>query len=101
LKESHKIRPLDANGAPSDDGKIGLITIGFSNTSIESEHFKRTADADPAKSSSVVIVNDAIGGPSPVMCAWDGADVLPKAEQERLAKRWTHSACQSRIEKAV
>src|SRR5262249_55963279 len=35
LQESAKIRPLDAEGNPSVDGKIGLITIGFSNTSIE------------------------------------------------------------------
>jgi len=30
LKESDKIRPLDANGDPAAEGKIGLITIGFS-----------------------------------------------------------------------
>ena len=84
LQESQKIRPLDADGAPSDDGKIGLITIGFSNTSMESEDFKRTADTDPNKSSYVNIVNGSIGGRSAVMWAWDGADVLPKAEQERL-----------------
>ena len=53
LRESGKIRPLDANGDPSDDGRIGLITIGFSNTSIESEDFKRAADADPRKSPKV------------------------------------------------
>ena len=84
LQESLKIRPLDASGAPSADGKIGLITIGFSNTSIESEDFKRTADADPQKSPQVVIVNGAIGGRSAVMWAWDGADALPAAEQRRL-----------------
>ena len=84
LQESQKIRPLDANGVPSDDGKIGLITIGFSNTSMESEDFKRAADSDPNKSSYVNIVNGSIGGRSAVMWAWDGADVLPKAEQERL-----------------
>jgi len=84
LQESAKIRPLDATGTPAADGKIGLITIGFSNTSIESEDFKRTADADPQKSPQVVIVNGAIGGRSAVMWAWDGADVLPAAEQQRL-----------------
>ena len=84
VKESEKIRPLDANGNPSDDGKIGFITLGFSNPNIESEDFKRTADADPQKSSRVVIVNGCIGGRSAVMWAWDGADILPKAEQERL-----------------
>ena len=86
MKESEKIRPLDVEGRPAADGKIGLITIGFSNTSIESEDFKRTADADPQKSPRVVIVNGAIGGRSAVMWAWDGAAVLPKTEQERLDK---------------
>ena len=86
LQESAKIRPLNAEGAPSADGKIGLITIGFSNPNIESTAFKIAADADPQKSPSVVIVNGCIGGRSAVMWAWDGADVLPKAEQERLDK---------------
>jgi len=85
-KESEQILPRNAEGAPTEDGKIGLITIGFSNTSIESEDFKRTADADPQKSPHVVIVNGAIGGRSAVMWAWDGAAVLPEAEQQRLDK---------------
>ena len=84
LKESEKIRPLDANGDPSADGKIGLITIGFSNTSIESEAFKRAADADPQKSPRVIIVNGAIGSRSAVMWAWDGDALLPAKEQARL-----------------
>ena len=86
LNVSAKIRPLDRNGLPSPDGKIGLISIGFSNTSIEREAFRRAADADPKKSPSVVIVNGAIGGRSAVMWAWDGAEVLPKPEQDRLDK---------------
>jgi len=86
LSESEKIRPLDTDGRPSDTGKIGLISIGFSNPSIEWEHFKRTADADPQKSPHVVIVNGCIGGCSAVMWAWDGAAVLPKTEQDRLDK---------------
>jgi hypothetical protein len=86
LQESAKIRPLNAEGVPSADGKIGLITIGFSNPNIESTAFKSAADADPQKSSNVVIVNGCIGGRSAVMWAWDGASVLPKPEQERLDK---------------
>jgi hypothetical protein len=86
VKESEKIRPLDAAGHPAEEGKIGLITIGFSNTAIEAEDFKRTADADPQKAPRVFIVNGAIGGRSAVMWAWDGAAVLPPAEQERLDK---------------
>ena len=84
LKETENIVPRDATGKPASDGKIGFITIGFSNPSIESEDFKRVADADAQKSPHVVIVNGCIGGRSAVMWAWDGADILPKAEQERL-----------------
>jgi hypothetical protein len=86
LKGSDQIRPFDANGQPSAEGKIGLITIDFSNASIESEDFKRAADADPQKSPRVVIVNGAVGSRSAVMWAWDGDAVLPQAEQERLDK---------------
>lgn len=87
LREAAWIVPRDATGAPSAEGKIGFITIGFSNPSIESEAFKRTADADPQKSPQVVIVNGCIGGRSAVMWAWDGAETLPKAEQERLERQ--------------
>jgi hypothetical protein len=50
LKECQRIEPLDADGRPATDGKIGLVTIGFSNTHLESAEFKRTADSDPQKS---------------------------------------------------
>ena len=86
LQEAAKIIPLDAEGKPATDGKIGLITIGFSNPSIESEDFKRTADADPQKAANVIIVNGCIGGRSAAMWAWDGDDLFPQAEQERLDK---------------
>ena len=86
LKESLKIRPLDTNGQPASDGKIGFITIGFSNTNLESIAFKAAADADPQKSPRVVVVNGSIGARCAAMWAWDGDDVLPKAEQQRLDK---------------
>src|SRR5205823_4569830 len=74
LKESEKIQPLDADGSPSKDGKVGLITIGFSNTHLISMEFVREADADPQKSPHVVVMDGAIGLRSAVMWAWDGAD---------------------------
>jgi hypothetical protein len=64
LKESARVRPLDANGQASEDGNIGLISIGFSNTSIEWEAFKRVADADPQKSSRVIIELNPISVPA-------------------------------------
>ena len=56
-----RIRPLDAAGKPSPDGKIVLISIGMSNTTQEFSTFKRIADMDKAKSPAVVIVDGAQG----------------------------------------
>jgi hypothetical protein len=86
LKESQQIVPRSPKGEPGPGGKIGFITLGFSNPNIESEDFKRAADADPQKSPSVILVNGCIGGRSAVMWAWDGDEVLPKSEQDRLDK---------------
>ncbi len=61
-----------------------LLTLGFSNTSLESEDFVETGSADPEKSTNVALVNGAIGGRAAVMWAYDGSDLLPSAERERL-----------------
>jgi len=42
-----KIVPLDENGKPSKDGKIGLVSLSFSNATREFAYFKPIADADP------------------------------------------------------
>jgi hypothetical protein len=84
LKACGRVQPLDAGGHPAKDGKIVLLTVGFSNTHMESEDFVRTGSADPQKAPSVVLVDGAIGGRAAVMWAYDGSDRLPKAEQERL-----------------
>jgi hypothetical protein len=57
-----KIRPLDAQGKPSKDGKIVFIALGMSNTYGEFRLFKELADRDPRKSPDVLVVNCAIGG---------------------------------------
>lgn len=59
---SKLITPLDAQGKPSPDGKIVLISLGMSNTAIEFVTFKAAADADPSKSPKVTVVNCAVGG---------------------------------------
>lgn len=56
------IVPRDAQGNPSDTGKIVLISQGMSNTTQEFSVFKKIADADPNKSPRVVIVDCAQGG---------------------------------------
>jgi hypothetical protein len=64
LQALKRIRPLNAKGEPDADGKVVLISIGMSNTTMEFMAFKRMADADPAKAPHVVIVDTAQGGRS-------------------------------------
>ena len=61
-RESAQVVPRDAEGRPSPDGKIVLLSLGMSNTTQEFSMFKQMADKDPQKSPRVVIVNGAQGG---------------------------------------
>ncbi len=62
LAQAQASQPLAADGSPSDDGKIGFISVGMSNAALEFNAFLRLANDDPAKNDSVVIVNGAQGG---------------------------------------
>lgn len=79
-RELAQIVPRDRDGKPSADGKIVLISIGMSNTTMEFSRFKQLADADPDKSPKVVIVDGAQGGQdagrwsSPDLPAWKTLD---------------------------
>jgi hypothetical protein len=86
MAESAKIQPLDAEGKPSKDGKIVLVSIGMSNTTMEYSVFKKLADADPQKSPHVVVVDGAMGARTGTAWALDGVDLLPAGEGDRLIK---------------
>ncbi|HEX9415629.1 MAG TPA: hypothetical protein VF895_02850 [Gaiellaceae bacterium] len=62
LAQARLVRPRDASGKPAAGGKVVLLSIGMSNTTMEFSEFKREADADPRKKESVVIVDGAQGG---------------------------------------
>ena len=74
------IVPRDAAGAPSSEGRIVLLTIGMSNTSIESNALLPLAEADPARDPGVTVVNGAKGGQAatdiddPAAAYWDHVD---------------------------
>jgi len=61
-RETAKIRTLNSDGEPAEDGKIVLLSLGMSNTTQEFSVFKRLADADPLKSPRLIIVDGAQGG---------------------------------------
>jgi len=56
------VRPLDAEGKPSPDGKIVLLSTGMSNTTMEFSAFRDLARDDASRSRQVVVVDGAIGG---------------------------------------
>jgi hypothetical protein len=78
-----QVQPLDANGKPSPDGKIVLITIGMSNTTQESQAFLRAAAN--VKGPHVVLVDGAQGGQTASVIAnpearyWSVSDERVKA----------------------
>lgn len=63
-----QIKPLDAEGKPSDSGKIVLVSISMSNATQEFSFFKQIADKDSRKSDKLTIVDCAQGGQT--MAAW-------------------------------
>src|SRR5262245_966475 len=57
-----RIQPLHASGKPSPGGKVGLLSVGMSNTTQEFSLFKRLSDSDPSRSERVVVIDGAQGG---------------------------------------
>lgn len=86
LKLALNIRPLDAAGEPSEDGKIVLLSIGMSNTSGESNAFasrlRNFRDRHPA----LVFINGAQGGQDARRIADPDADYWRNVDA-RLAQR--------------
>jgi len=83
--EAGKIVPLDEGGKPSPKGKIVLLSLGMSNTTMEYSVFKRQAEADPAKSPLVAIVDAAQGGKDAEK--WNDANSpMWQIAEERLKK---------------
>jgi hypothetical protein len=62
LNLAREIVPLDKSGNPSPEGRIVLLSIGFSNSTMEFRDFKRVADNDPGKNPRLLIVDGAQGG---------------------------------------
>lgn len=62
IQQAKLIRPLDAEGRLSENGKIVLISVGMSNTTQEFSRFIPLANADSQKSPKVILVDGAQGG---------------------------------------
>ncbi|HEY3897890.1 MAG TPA: hypothetical protein VGM54_04705 [Chthoniobacter sp.] len=67
-----QVRPLDADGKPAADGKIVMVSLGMSNTTMEFSTFKQMADSEAQKAGNLVIVDCAQGGRT--AAAWANND---------------------------
>ena len=95
LAESKRIVPLDAEGKPSPKGRIVLLSMGMSNTTMEYSKFKQLADSDPAKSSLLVIVDGAQGGQDAEKWNHEGANTWKVAEERMKAAGVTPNQVQA------
>jgi hypothetical protein len=77
-----QIRPLNAEGKPTTDGKIVMVSLGMSNTTMEFSTFKKLADEDARKATNLVIVDCAQGGQT--ASAWANKDMPWEAAVARL-----------------
>lgn len=80
-----RIQPLDAEGKPSNSGKIVLVSISMSNATQEFSFFKQIADKDERKSGKLSIVDCAQGGQA--MAQWVPADGRPWQEAMNRIER--------------
>ncbi|HSG70608.1 MAG TPA: hypothetical protein VLA12_09355, partial [Planctomycetaceae bacterium] len=80
-----QIKPLNADGKPSPDGRIVLVSISMSNATQEFSRFKQIADNDPQKSSKLTIVDCAHGGQA--MAEWVDPDARTWIETARRLER--------------
>jgi hypothetical protein len=62
IRLARRVRPLDAGGHPSPNGKIVLLAIGFSNPFMEFPVFAKAAAAEPHLNSHLVMVNGCVPG---------------------------------------
>lgn len=67
--ESAQVAPRLGNGAPDPNGRIGLLTIGMSNTSQESTAWGQLIAADAQINPKLTFVNGAQGGQTAAIIA--------------------------------
>jgi hypothetical protein len=85
LALAKRIVPLDGEGGPSGSGKIVLLSIGMSNTTMEFQVFQKVAAAAGGLNPKLVIVDGAQGGKTARVTANPEADYWKVVEQRLIA----------------
>jgi hypothetical protein len=69
LAKAAEIVPRDAAGNPSQDGAIGMIAVGMSNTTHEFGAFERNEDRNRNRNARLVIMDTGFGGQTAAIIA--------------------------------
>ena len=89
------IRPLDSQGSVDlANGKIVLLSIGMSNTTMEFSVFKQIADTDRAKNPRLTVVDGAQGGQTAVLISSPSANFWTVVDQRLTAAGVTRQQVQ-------
>ena len=86
LRIARTIVPLNAEGNPDPDGKIVLISVGYSNWTMEFSVFAPQAMADPERNPRTLVLDCAVGGQTTAMSAH------PEAEYYKVVDKRLHDA---------
>jgi hypothetical protein len=79
-QQARRIVPLDAAGRASADGKVVMISVGMSNTTMKFQTFQKMAAEDRSLNPKLVLVDGAQGGQvawitaNPKMPFWEVVD---------------------------
>lgn len=81
MKAAAQVMPLDAEGNPASDGKIGLMSVGMSNTTQEFSVWRDRMRNDRDISPKVVLVDAAQGARTSIRWADAKSDVWPEVDK--------------------
>jgi hypothetical protein len=84
LAAAKKIQPLDTTGRPDPNGKIGMISVGMSNTAIEFGQFQKLAKGRKDLNPHLVIINGALA--SQTAEKWADPQGLPWSQLQTQLK---------------
>ncbi len=94
LKQAAQVVPRDASGAPSASGRIVLLSIGMSNTTMEFSAFLQVARNDARRAPYVWPVDGAVGGQTASIIQNPDAPYWQQVDQRLAASNVTREQVQ-------
>ncbi|MFB3828212.1 MAG: hypothetical protein ACE15B_15695 [Bryobacteraceae bacterium] len=95
LRMASQIRPLNREGKPSPEGKIVLMSVGVSNTTMEFQNFQKMAAADKSLNPRLVLVDGAQPGQAADQAANPRSRYWQVADQRMESAGVTHAQIQA------